>query len=122
MGAENPGDRKEKKKSGARRRYLLECKKQEMEKVMNKKLNPRRRPATAADVKKAKDKALVGAVHLAMTIFFTALLDKHGATAEDLQNLWKEIEELSDSIAGGYVSAADLRRVLRDEYDIRIGG
>lgn len=88
---------------------------------MSKKINPRRRPATAADVQKAKDEALVEAVHLAMTIFFTVLLDKHGMTPEDLQEIWHEAEALSDSIAKGYVSAADLRRVLREEYDIQIG-
>ena len=55
-----------------------------------------------------------------MTIMFTVLLDKEGFTQEDLQRLWREVNDLSDSIAQGYVSAADLRNVLRREYEVYV--
>lgn len=84
------------------------------------KTNPRRRPATQADVERAKKAAQGEAISLAMTIMFTALLDKEGFTQEDLQRLWREVNDLSDSIAQGYVSAADLRNVLRREYDVYV--
>lgn len=84
------------------------------------KTNPRRRPATQADVNRAKKDAQGEAISLAMTIMFTALLDKEGFTQEDLQRLWREVNDLSDSIAQGYVSAADLRNVLRREYDVHV--
>lgn len=84
------------------------------------KTNPRRRPATQADVNRAKQDAQGEAISLAMTIMFTALLDKEGFTQEDLQRLWREVNDLSDSIAQGYVSAADLRNVLRREYDVYV--
>lgn len=84
------------------------------------KTNPRRRPATQADVDRAKKAAQGEAISLAMTIMFTALLDKEGFTQEDLQRLWREVNDLSDSIAQGYVSAADLRNVLRREYDVYV--
>lgn len=84
------------------------------------KTNPRRRPATQADVNRAKKDAQGEAISLAMTIMFTALLDKEGFTQEDLQRLWREVNDLSDSIAQGYVSAADLRNVLRREYDVYV--
>ena len=84
------------------------------------KTNPRRRPATQADVERAKKDAQGEAISLAMTIMFTALLDKEGFTQEDLQRLWREVNDLSDSIAQGYVSAADLRNVLRREYEVYV--
>lgn len=87
---------------------------------MGKRTNPRRRPATQADVERAKKAAQGEAISLAMTIMFTALLDKEGFTQEDLQRLWREVNDLSDSIAQGYVSAADLRNVLRREYEVYV--
>lgn len=63
---------------------------------MPKRINPRRRPATQADVQRAKDTATADA--------------------------WREVEALSESVRDGYVSAPDLIRVLREEYEIDIIG
>ncbi|NLH01929.1 MAG: hypothetical protein GX488_08565 [Clostridiales bacterium] len=84
------------------------------------KLNPRRIPATMADVEKAKKAAQIEAVGYAMTIFFTILFDKHGATKDELSVFWDEVNELSEAIAEGYVSISDLKNVLNREYDIKI--
>jgi len=43
-----------------------------------KKVNPRRCPATIADVKKAQERAQSFALDAAWAIFFTALRDKEG--------------------------------------------
>jgi hypothetical protein len=85
-----------------------------------KKVNPRRRPATQADVNRARDQAVADAVHLCMAVFFTVLLDKEQADKEILHRVWDEVNDLSDSINQGYVTEADLKRVLREEYDIYI--
>lgn len=87
---------------------------------MSRKTNPRRIPATQADVKRAKDKATSDACRACMAIFFTVLLDKEQADKETLQRVWGEVESLSDSVAKGYASISDLMRVLREEYEIRI--
>ena len=50
------------------------------------------------------------------------LLDKEGMGAEQLQRIWHEVEALSESVRDGYVSAPDLIRVLREEYEIDIIG
>lgn len=68
---------------------------------MSRKTNPRRRPAT-------------------MTIFFSVLCDKHGATDAELRRFWDEVNYLSESIVQGYVSLADLRHTLRTEREIEI--
>lgn len=85
-----------------------------------KKTNPRRRPATQADVKRAKREAQNEALSLSIVIFLTVMKDKEGATNEDLYRIWKEIEDLSDSVVQGYVDLWDLRTVLREEYDIHV--
>ena len=88
--------------------------------VLMKKTNPRKRPASQADVVKAKKQATDEAVSLAMTIFLTVLKDKNGFSNEELQDTWANVENLSASIRDGYVSIYDLRTVLREEYEIYV--
>lgn len=88
--------------------------------MAKKKVNPRRRPASMADVERAKNEAIDKSSGTAMAIFFTVLCDKHGATAAELQTLWAEITELSSSVAQGYVSVSDLINTLKKEYEVNI--
>ena len=85
-----------------------------------KKVNPRRRPATQADVQRAKQKGQEEAVKLAWSILFTVLRDKEGYDLEGLQRVWKEVDDLSDSIAKGYCTVTDLRDVLKQEIGANI--
>ena len=87
---------------------------------MKKKVNPRKRPATHADIQKAKKDATIEAISIAWAILFTALHDKEGWGKVRLQRLWKEIEELSDSIAKGYVSVTDLKHTLKEEMGVEL--
>lgn len=87
---------------------------------MKKKVNPRRRPATQADVQRAKQKGQEEAVKLAWSILFTVLRDKEGYDLEGLQRVWKEVDDLSDSIAKGYCTVTDLRDVLKQEIGANI--
>lgn len=86
---------------------------------MSKRINPRRRPATAADVKRAKDDAMDQATRLAMAIFLTVLVDKFGG-ADHIKDVWDEVVKLSEEIIEGRVSVSDLADVLDKEYDIII--
>lgn len=86
---------------------------------MSKRINPRRRPATAADVKRAKDNAMGQATRLAMAIFLTVLVDKFGG-ADHIKDVWDEVVKLSEEIIEGRVSVSDLADVLDKEYDIII--
>ena len=87
---------------------------------MKKKVNPRRRPATQADVQRAKQKGREEAIKLAWSILFTVLRDKEGYDLEGLQRVWKEVDDLSDSIAKGYCTVTDLRDVLKQEIGANI--
>lgn len=87
---------------------------------MKKKVNPRKRPATHADVQKAKRDATSDAISFAWAIMFTCLHDKEGWGRVRLQRLWKEIEDLSDSITKGYVSVTDLKHTLKEEMGVEL--
>jgi hypothetical protein len=83
-----------------------------------KKINPRRRPATQADINKAKKDAQIKAINYTWAIFFTVMRDKEGYGRKRLKRLWREVSDLSDSIAKGYVSVNDLMRTLDEEMGI----
>ena len=87
---------------------------------MSRKTNPRRRPANMADVERARQEAQAEAISYAMTIFFSVLCDKRGATDAELRQFWDEVNYLSESVVQGYVSLADLRHTLRTERGIEI--
>ena len=87
---------------------------------MRKKINPRRRPATMQDVERAKRAAQEEAVTNAMAIFFTVLIDKGHAGPERLRRIWRDVNELSDSIIKGYVNVSDLRNTLKQDYGIEV--
>jgi len=81
------------------------------------KKNPRSRPATQADVKRAWEKGVLDGVGNASAIFLTVLVDKFGG-ADHVKDVWLEINKLSEEVKERRVSVADLRRVLSEEYNI----
>ena len=83
-----------------------------------KKVNPRRRPASEADVKRAKASASDEAVKLAIAIFLTVLCDDFNFDKDQLQLAWERMDKLSEEIKERRVSAWDLVEVLKEEYDI----
>lgn len=87
--------------------------------MKKKRVNPHRRPATMADVNKAKKAAQNEAIAAAWALFFTALRDKEGYGYTRLRRVWSEVNYLADSIDKGYVRLDDLIREL-EEHDITI--
>lgn len=73
-----------------------------------------------ADVEKAEKNAQSRAISYAFAIFFTVLLDKENADMEQLQRIWREVNDLSDSIARGYVNVSDLLYTLKTEHGIEL--
>lgn len=88
--------------------------------MKKKRVNPNKRPASVADVNKAKREAQDKAIEIAWSIFFTVLCDKEGYELDDLRRVWKEVEDLSDSIAKGYCTVKDLRSILRGEMSVEL--
>ena len=80
-----------------------------------KKPNPRNIPVSMADLERAKKQAVSEAIDTAWAIIFTVLRDKEGHSGEDLQRIWNEVNDLSDSIRKDYVTVPDLKNVLKQE-------
>jgi len=85
-----------------------------------KRVNPHRRPVSVATVNRAKKEVQDEAVTLAIALFLTVMLDKFGFDEEQLHKVWDEVNNLSDSVAKGYVNVQDLITVLREEYGVQI--
>ena len=83
---------------------------------MRKKVNPRNRPVSQADMIKAEEKAC----KLAMAIFLTVMKDKFGFDNDDIVRAWDEWDKLSEEIKEGRVKLKDLTDVLAEEYDIKL--
>lgn len=83
----------------------------------NRKINQHRRPIP---LEGREARARKRAIETAWAIFFTALRDKEGCSEEALQRVWKGVENLSDSIAKGYITAKDLAKALEEEAGINL--
>ena len=83
-----------------------------------KKVNPNRRPATQAEVRKVKRLAETNALTTVWAIFFRTMTDKHGWGQVRLRRLWDECQELADQIGRGEVSVPDIVDSLAEENGI----
>lgn len=81
------------------------------------KTNPRRQPATQADVNRAWKDGMLKGIDNAIIIFLSVLVDKFNG-ADHIADVWQEINKLSEEIKEGRVSFADLKTVLKEEYGI----
>lgn len=75
---------------------------------------------TMAQAERMKKQAFAEAVDSALAMFLTVLYDKEHAQPEDIQRVGKEVRDLAESVTLGYVSIADLKNVLRKEYNIEL--
>ncbi len=86
---------------------------------MPKKTNPRKVPRSQEDCDRAWQKGVIDGVSNACAIFLTVLLDKFGGE-DHIQEVWREINKLSEEVREKRVSVSDLRRVLADEYGVYV--
>lgn len=80
------------------------------------KTNPKRIPRTEADCRKAYDKGLLDGSVGALTIMLYCLKDKFGADDDQLHEFADAFNYIADSMAKGYITQADLKTVVREEY------
>lgn len=85
---------------------------------MSKKINPRRKPATQADINRARKKAETETLDIACAIILSALLDKGFLDSDNIRDAWNAINDKSDSVVKGYCTVADLKQTLREEYGV----
>lgn len=80
------------------------------------KKNPRSRPATQADVERARREGQVEGLRLCEALYLLTLCDKHPEV--DASTVRAEVGELARSTDARYMTAADVRTTLREEYGI----
>ena len=80
----------------------------------SKKVNPRKRPLSEADIPKIRDEA----IHLAFAIFLTVLKDNFGFDNDQIVYAWERADKLSEEAKDGRIKLWDLVGVLREEYNI----
>lgn len=83
--------------------------------MAKKKINPRRRTLSEADVPKIQHQS----IHLAFAIFLCVLKDKFLFDNDQIVKAWEAADKLSEEVLkDGLVKMQDLIDVLRDEYNI----
>lgn len=58
-------------------------------------------------------------VHYASAMFMNVLLDKFNAR-DYVQDIWKEMEKLSEEVLEKRVKIPEITRMLKEEYDIEL--
>lgn len=86
---------------------------------MAAKVNPRRIPRTQRDVDAAFDRGIAEGLNHGIELMLYVLIDKHDAPMEDVQQLSGELSHAAECVAGGYVTWADIRKILK-EYDVEV--
>lgn len=87
---------------------------------MGKKVNPNRIPRTQADVDKAYVRGRDEGTALCLTLVLYTLQDKFGADDSVLTEFHEAFQYTLDSLEKGYITEADLRTVLKEEYGTQI--
>lgn len=87
---------------------------------MARKTNPRRQPATQADVDRAYTRGLEFGTEFAINCVLFVLKDKHDAPNEDIMRFRDEFMYLMDSVGKRYVSYPDIKRALSEEYKLYV--
>ena len=85
-----------------------------------KKVNPRKRPVTQADVNKAKQEASTTALRHALYLVLYILIDKHDAPLEDVEQLSQELNHLAAQVSSGAISWSFIIKVLEEDYGLKL--
>lgn len=80
------------------------------------KVNPHRRPATQADVKKARDEG----IRIACKVTLFVLRNYFGFGEKRLRRFWGYFEDYAVDIGNGKLKIAEVDAVLMDEYGIEV--
>lgn len=84
------------------------------------KTNPRRVPATQADVKRAYQDGVTEGIERGIQLLLFTLIDKHDAPTDDIQQLARELNYTAESVSRGYIKWADIEETLKIEYEVEV--
>ena len=86
-----------------------------------KKVNPRRRPETAADVQKAYELGKRETIEFALAVSCLSLMDIFSPTDEQMQAFNRKYQQNVSAILDGTIKYAEVLETLKDEYDLEVG-
>lgn len=86
--------------------------------MKKKKVNPKHRPATQMDVKRAVIKTTDKAIVLTKVLMLTALLDAELIKPEHVKFAWERTQAMADNVLKGYCTIQDMYNVLVQDYRI----
>lgn len=75
-------------------------------------------PLRESDIKRMKLEATQEAIYRAYNIFLIVMHDKEGYGTKRLKRVYDSINDISDSIAKGYVKYSDIEATLKEELGI----
>lgn len=87
---------------------------------MTKKTNPRRVPATAADVKAAHELGQREAVSFAIAVACLSVCDVFSPTEEQMNEFHEKFNANVAAINDGSIRFRDVLVALKDEYDLEL--
>ena len=67
----------------------------------------------------AFDRGIAEGLNRGIELMLYVLIDKHAAPMEDVQQLPGELNHAAECVAGGYITWADIRKILK-EYDVEV--
>lgn len=82
-----------------------------------KKPNPRKKPASEADVKQAERQGREQGAHLMFACILVSIKDLHFIENDELASMWQHANMLLEEISKGHITLQDLDDVLTEEYD-----
>lgn len=86
----------------------------------SKKTNSTKIPRTEQDVKRAYQRGFQDAIDASLVLILYTLKDKFGATDDEIKEFSHAYNYIVDSVNKGYVTQADLKTVVKEEYGTTI--
>lgn len=87
---------------------------------MGAKINPRRRPMSEADVRKAWSAGADFGMSLCIKAFLFILKDKHRIRNDEILKLKDEFEDIVDAINRRDITMDDIDAVLDTDFDLHV--
>lgn len=85
------------------------------------KVNPRRRPATVADVEKAYEMGKRETIEFAIAVACLSVMDIFSPSDEQMAAFHAKYNKNVSAIVEGTIKYQDVLDTLKDEYDLEVG-
>ncbi len=84
--------------------------------MSGKKKSPRSIPRTQQDVDRAFERGRCEGINGALVLFLFTMMDKFNAGDDELKQFSDAFNYTLESVERGYITEADLRQVVKEEY------